>query len=210
MSLPVLTSVQAGLPGMPAMNLEQIYRRVWDSLAAAVREDDHPFKVMQAATIGLDGCPNVRTVLLRSVSEQENLLTFHTDLRSPKVAELSREPRVALVGVDTVRNLQVRVTGQTRIVRDGQARLDAWRTSPDHDLVVYRTHVAPGTPISQADNALDGTRDAPGPDQGLKHFCVVEVHPTSLDWLEHVTVDRQQRARFVRQDHIWLRSWIAP
>jgi pyridoxamine 5'-phosphate oxidase len=192
------------------MTLEEIYARMWDCLAAAVIEEKNPFKVMQAATIGLDGWPNVRTVLLRSVSEQENLLTFHTDLRSPKIAELSREPRVALVGVDPVHNVQIRISGETRIVRAGQARLDAWRSSPDHDLVVYRTHVPPGTPISHADGALDETQPVPDPDEGLKHFCVVEVRPARMDWLEHLTVDRQQRARFVRQGDIWLRNWIAP
>lgn len=103
------------------MTLEQIYARIWDGLAAALREEDLPFKVMQAATVGLDGFPNVRTVLLRGVSEQKNLLTFHTDLRSPKSAEPGREPRIALVGVDPVRSRQIRVFGRARIARDRQA-----------------------------------------------------------------------------------------
>lgn len=192
------------------MNLEQIYARMWDCLAAAAREDNLPFKVMQAATISLDGSPNVRTVLLRGVSEKENLLTFHTDLRSPKVAELSHEPRIALVGVDPVQNLQIRLFGKTRIVRDGQARLDAWRTSPDHDLIVYRTRLAPGTPISRAGDALDETHDPVRPDDGFNHFCVVEVRPTCLDWLDLSVADRPQRARFVLQGDRWIHSWIAP
>ena len=108
------------------MNLEQIYARVWDCLAAAVREDKWPFKVMQVATIGLDGSPDVRTVLLRGVSEPENLLTFHTDLRSPKIAELSRDPRIALVGVDTVQNLQI--PGRSR--RASTARCVADQSRP--------------------------------------------------------------------------------
>ena len=192
------------------MSLEHTYARMWDCLAAAACEENNPFKVMQAATIGLDGGPAVRTVLLRRVSERENLLAFHTDLRSPKIAELTRDPRIALVAVDPVRNLQVRVSGEARIVRTGQARLDAWRSSPDHDLVVYRTRLAPGTPMNDPEEALDETHPMPDPDEGLRHFCVVEVRPTSLDWLEHLTAERQQRASFVRDGDIWLRKWIAP
>jgi hypothetical protein len=192
------------------MNLEQIYARVWDCLAAAVREDKWPFKVMQVATIGLDGSPDVRTVLLRGVSEPENLLTFHTDLRSPKVAELSRDPRIALVGVDTVQNLQIRVFGESRVVRDGQARLDAWRTSPDHDLIVYRTKLAPGTPMSQAGDEFDEAPHDIDPAEGLQHFCVVEVRPARLDWLDLSNADRPQRARYVRRGDIWVHNWIAP
>ncbi|WP_069262068.1 pyridoxamine 5'-phosphate oxidase family protein [Paraburkholderia nodosa] len=191
------------------MNLEQIYNRIWDCLAAAVREDKHPFKVMQAATVSLDGAPNVRTVLLRSAIEPQNVLTFHTDLRSPKIAELRREPRIALVGVDPVHNLQVRVSGETRILCDGQARLDAWRSSPDHDLVVYRTRLPPGTPMIHADDALDETH-VPGPGEGLRHFGVVEVRPTRLDWLDLSAADLHRRALYVRRGDTWVDSWVAP
>lgn len=192
------------------MNLEQIYAHLWDCLAAAVCEEDLPFKVMQAATIGLDGSPSVRTVLLRGVSEQRNLLTFHTDLRSPKVAELSRDPRIALVGVDTVRNLQIRVSGETRIVRDEQRRLDAWQSSPDHELIAYRTRVAPGTPMADAGDALPEAEGVPGPDEGFKHFCVVEVHPTKLDWLDLSGAEGPRRACYRREGDAWAHSWIAP
>jgi pyridoxamine 5'-phosphate oxidase len=192
------------------MNLEQIHARMWDCLAAAAREENRPFKVMQAATIGLDGSPNVRTVLLRGVSQQDNLLTFHTDVRSPKVAELSCDPRIALVGVDPGRNLQIRVFGEARIVRDGQARLDAWRSSPDHDLIVYRTRFAPGTPLSHAGDAFGDTNRVFDAAEGLKHFCVVEVRPASLDWLDLSDADRPKRARYVRQGNLWIHGWIAP
>jgi pyridoxine/pyridoxamine 5'-phosphate oxidase len=191
------------------MNLEHIYARIWDCLAAAVREENLPFKVMQAATVGLDGSPNVRTVLLRGVNERENLLTFHTDLRSPKIAELSREPRIALVAVDSVRSQQIRVSGEARIVRDGQARLDAWNASADHDLIAYRTRLAPGTPMHHANDALDTAHGVPGPAEGLKHFCVVEVHPERLDWLD-LSAHRPLRACYVRQGDHWIHSWIAP
>jgi hypothetical protein len=192
------------------MRLKQMYVQMWDCLAAAAREEDVPFKVMQAATISLDGSPNVRTVLLRGVSEQENLLTFHTDLRSPKIAELSHDPRIALVGVDPVQNLQIRIFGETRIVRDGQARRDAWESSPDHDLIVYRTGLAPGTPITHRGDALDETRDLLDPAEGLKHFCVVEVRPARLDWLDLSVADRPQRALYVREGDHWTSNWIAP
>lgn len=192
------------------MDLEKIFGRIWNSLAAAAREENLPFKVMQAATIGLDGSPNVRTVLLRGASERENLLTFHTDLRSPKVAELSREPRIALVCVDADQGLQIRVSGEARIIRDEQARLGAWKASPDHDLTVYRTQIAPGTPTTHAADALGGSPSLLDPAEGFKHFCIVEVRPACIDWLDLSVEDRPQRARYVRQGDRWIPSWIAP
>ena len=48
------------------MSLTQMYVQMWDCLAAAAREEDVPFKVMQAATISLecrDGNGHSDTVL---------------------------------------------------------------------------------------------------------------------------------------------------
>jgi pyridoxamine 5'-phosphate oxidase len=192
------------------MKLEQIYLRIWDCLAAAARESKHAFNAMQASTIGLDGAPNVRTVALRRVSEPENLIGFHTDVRSPKVAELDREPRIALTGVDSDRKLQIRVYGEARIIRDEPARVDAWRASCDHGLIQYRTLLAPGTPITQPRDAFGERADVPGPDEGLAHFCVVEVHPASIDWLDLSEADDPKRARFIRNGDERTHRWIAP
>ncbi|WP_027801861.1 pyridoxamine 5'-phosphate oxidase family protein [Paraburkholderia dilworthii] len=192
------------------MKLGEIYLQIWGCLAAAASESDHAFNAMQASTIGLDGAPNVRTVALRRVSEPENLISFHTDLRSPKVAELDREPRIALAGVDSDRKLQIRVFGEARIIRDGPMRVDAWKASRDHDLVQYRTLLSPGTPIAQPRDAFGDKGDIPGPDEGLAHFCVVEVRAVGIDWLDLSEADNPKRARFIRSGNEWTRRWIAP
>lgn len=193
-----------------AMQLDQIYFHIWQCLAAAARADPQPFGALQAATVGLDDAPNVRTVALRRVSEPDNLIVFHTDRRSPKIAELSRVPRIALVGIDPDRSRQIRVTGQARIVRDGPALTDAWRASCDHDLIQYRTALAPGTPISEPRDAFGERGEVPGPDEGFRHFCIVEVHAASIDWLDLSAPDRPERARFVRNGDAWTGSWVAP
>jgi len=192
------------------MTLDQIYIHIWHCLDAAARDSDDAFNAMQASTIGLDGAPNVRTVALRRVSEPESLIVFHTDLRSPKVAELEREPRIALVGVDSDRQRQIRVFGDARIVRDGPARLDAWNSSADHDLIQYRTLRAPGTSIGQPRDVFGEHGDVPGPDEGFAHFCVVEVRAARIDWLDLTEAENPRRARFVRDGEGWVRSWVAP
>lgn len=192
------------------MKLQQIYSQIWTCLAAATREGDQPFKAMQVATISLNGAPTLRTVLLRRVSEPDNLIVFHTDTRSPKIAELSRDPRIALVGVDPDRKLQIRMSGEARILRDGLVRDHAWNASADRGLIVYRTLFAPGAPIGLPGDAFDGKREAPGPDEGLTHFCVVEVRLISIDWLDQSSAERPERARFVRDGGTWTPCWIAP
>lgn len=194
------------------MTLEQIYARIWDCLSRAAADAPRQppsFKSMQAATVGLDGSPSVRTVLLRGVSEQEGLITFHTDRRSPKFAELARVPRIALVGVDATHNLQIRVTGTATFVLDDAARRFAWKTSPDHSLSIYRTTLAPGTPIDHPDDAF-GAAHGLYEAEGFANFCIVEVCLDSLEWLKHSANERHERARYVRTGAGWGRGWIAP
>lgn len=195
--------------GVSAVSLDTILTQIWTYLHAAMLDDAAPFKTIQVATIGLDGCPNVRTVLLRYASERDNVIRFHTDMRSPKIAELTRQSHIALVGVAPQLKLQLRVFGEARILREGQTRVDAWNSSPDRSLIAYRTSVSPGVPIATPKDAFGGAH-ARGADEGLAHFCVVEVRPHHFDWLDESAADRPLRARFTRHDSTWESTWIAP
>lgn len=192
------------------MQVDQIHTRIWDSLAAAAGDESHPFALMQAATVGLDGTPNVRTVALRSVSKPGKLIAFHTDLRSPKLAELGSDPRIALLALDRNAKLQLRTFGTARILRDGPHRAEAWNSSSDRDLILYRTSVSPGTTINHPIDAFNGMRNVPGPEHGFANFCVVLVDVTGMDWLDLSAADCPVRARFARNEDVWTGSWIAP
>ena len=55
-----------------------------------------------AASLGLDGAPKVRTVVIRSLDETNGLIRFNTDLRSRKAAEIDADSRVTLLGYDNL------------------------------------------------------------------------------------------------------------
>lgn len=76
---------------------------------------------MTLATIGLDGYPSSRTVLLSAFDGQR--LHFHTDIRSRKAAELAAVPRasVTIHWPDAAR--QLTVTGDVAPVTDQEARI---------------------------------------------------------------------------------------
>ncbi len=76
---------------------------------------------MVLSTIGLDGYPSARTVLLSAFDGQR--LHFHTDTRSRKAAELAAVPRASmtLVWPETARQLVV--TGDVAAVTDREARI---------------------------------------------------------------------------------------
>lgn len=192
------------------MKLAYVYAAVWEDLVSGVASGRVPFKIMQAATIGLDDAPAVRSIVLRRVSEADNVIAFHTDVRSPKIAELESDRRIALVGVDSDRNVQIRIRGEARIVRELEARRVAWESSPAQSLIVYQTSLPPGTPLDRPAAALAQKLDVLQPSDGFENFCVVEVRPSMIDWLDLSTADAPKRARFVRVLDGWEGCWVAP
>jgi pyridoxine/pyridoxamine 5'-phosphate oxidase len=77
--------------------LEGTLASAWALLARAAADPRHPCRVVQLATVGLDGAPRLRSVILRGIEPAMRVLRLHTDRRSAKAAEIAVEPRVALL-----------------------------------------------------------------------------------------------------------------
>jgi pyridoxamine 5'-phosphate oxidase len=98
--------------------------RAWVDEAAAARLPEP--NAMTLATVGADGAPSARVVLLRGIDEG---LVFYTNYTSRKGAELAADPRAAIVlhWVELAR--QVRVAGTC--ARVDAAQSDAyWASRP--------------------------------------------------------------------------------
>lgn len=89
-----------------------------DAVAAGIAEPN----AMVLATVGADGSPSARTVLLKGYDERG--LRFFTNLGSAKAADLGHDPRVAVVFPWHPVSRQVRVTGAA--VRLDRAEVDAY------------------------------------------------------------------------------------
>ncbi|MCY1299129.1 Pyridoxine/pyridoxamine 5'-phosphate oxidase [compost metagenome] len=185
--------------------LDLLYRHAWDCLCVEVDQGPNPFRLMQAATLGLDSFPKVRTVVLRKADRESGTLCFHTDLRSDKFAELQRDPRISMVGMDSIRNVQIRIEGDARLITTGQDRDAAWQASRMHSRRLYQGRIPPGTPLESPSQAYAEM----APDQGFEHFCLVVVSIHRLEWLD-VSTETHQRALFQRTGPIWQSLWVAP
>lgn len=185
--------------------LADIFRDVWSALVKGTEPGRAPFKVMQLATTNLDGSPDMRAIVVRRVDEARNTVVFHTDARSPKIAEIANESRVALAGVDAERNVQIRIYGEASIHRDEATRRELWDASRRDSLNVYRVRLAPGTPINDPADAHSINAG-----DGFEHFCVLEIRAGVIDWLDLSAAGGHERARFVRVEDEWRGRWISP
>ena len=99
---------------MPADPLDQF--RKW--LAQALQAELHQHNAMTLATVGSQGRPSARMVLLNEVNEQG--FVFYTSYESQKGQELAQNPQAALLFGWSLLYRQVRIEGQVSQLADAQ------------------------------------------------------------------------------------------
>lgn len=184
----------------------------WTLLARGVVDRHSVFHTPTVATLGLDGRPRARTVVLRACDRKAWRLRFHTDTRSPKAAEVAAAPGVALHVYDPVLRRQVRLEGEARLLTDGPTVDRAWAFSRAASRVCYRQLPAPGVPLDEASDLAFAPGDADGapPVAGREHFAVVEIDVGLVDHL-HLHHAGHRRAVWRRDaDGTVSGGWVAP
>lgn len=181
-----------------ARDLSELHAQVWTRLARGVHDRHAPARHPTLATIGTDGMPQARTVVLRATDRSAATLDLHTDLHSAKVAELRANPRASLHVWNPSPHLQVRIEAEVAILT-GAAVADIWERVPEPSRMAYGSLPAPGQPIA---DALDYDKS---PDQAA--FAVLRLSVQAIDAV-HLGHDHR-RARFNRADG-WTGRWLAP
>lgn len=172
--------------------------QVWTRLVRGVHDRHAPARHPTLATIGPDGRPQARTVVLRAADRASACLDVHTDIHSAKVSELRTDPRAMLHVWDPGPHLQIRIEAEVAIL-SGAEVADTWDRVPEPSRLAYGSTPAPGTPI---EDALGYEKS---PERAA--FAVLRLSVQAIDAL-HLGADHR-RARFDRGDD-WAGQWLAP
>jgi pyridoxamine 5'-phosphate oxidase len=118
--------------------------RLWQAwFDEAVKSEPRDPNAMSLATVGPDGMPDVRTVLLKGIDERG--FVFYTNTESQKGCELAANPKAGLLFYWKSLNRQVRVRGPVERVtvqeadayfatRPRQAQIGAWASQQSRIL----------------------------------------------------------------------------
>ena len=161
---------------------------VFFRLSEGVASNKHDYHLMTVASCA-DGVPHLRMVVLRSAERQGMRLSFHTDLRSPKVAQLRANAQVECHFYDRASKQQIRAAGRAELhVKDALAAARWGRTSPSARRC-YLSDLPPGDWLEEgASNMPQAWKVAPPSaeesEAGYVNFCVVEIHVQGIDLLE--------------------------
>ena len=187
-----------------------LYDIAWVMLKTATVERRKPCHLANVATIGLDGRPKVRTVVLRDANIADHTIRFHTDARSQKVGELAINANVEAHFYDQPANIQIRVSGVAKVhSTDHPLAKKAWGVAQPMSKVCYRLDAGPGSTLESGDayGYLAYEKDAADPAE--QQFRTVTI---KVDRLEVVVlkVDANRRAVFEIKDGKVDGRWVVP
>lgn len=196
-------------------SLEAIEREAFALLSRGANDRRSACHTTVFVTSGLDGCPAARTVVLRGFAPEPPMISFHTDIRSGKIAELAENDRAAAVFYDPDGKVQIRASGACSIHHKDPVAQSVWdrlgvsarRTylgAPPGDLSDQPTS---GLPEFLETNAASLEQS----ERGFEHFAILRLHVRALEWL-YLCARGHRRARFSWAKNGGKRTatWLVP
>jgi pyridoxamine 5'-phosphate oxidase len=170
-------------------------------------------EAMSLATVGADGAPDARMVLLKGHGPDG--FRFFTNFESAKGAQIAADPRAALVIYWREQDRQVRVRGQLEqlpatesdayfATRLRESRLGAWaspqsRALPDRNTLEASLH--------EAEVRWEGEEDIPRPD----HWGGFLLRPATIEFWQGQRARLHDRFRYACEPGgMWRIERLAP
>jgi len=187
-----------------ADDLDEVLAEAFRLFSRGVADRRSAFRTPTIATVGPDGAPRIRTMVLRRFEPAARRLTLHTDQRAAKLSEIDHQPRVAVHVYDARAAVQVRLSARVLVhVADHLAR-EAWEAGAPSSHTCYAVNPAPGTVVAAPPPAATD-RDA-----GFVNFAVLAMTFDTLEWLWLYHAGHR-RARFDwADDGSYSAAWLVP
>ena len=165
-------------------DLGEIQNKYWSMLEDAVTNRSSPFRIpvfMCSNNDEIDG----RIVVLRKSDRENNLLQFHTDLRSPKVDILKNNNKASLLFYDKEEKIQLRIKVECEINNQNSVTEASWKKTQHISRRCYLTDSPPGTisenPTSGMISKLeDFDYTMEQSEDGYKNFTVIKCKIKSI------------------------------
>ena len=187
----------------------EIKKKIWSMLDDAVTNRSSQFRI-PTFICGHNNDIDGRIVVLRKSDQQNNLVQFHSDIRSDKIELLKNNPNAALLFYDKDEKIQVRLKVNCTINHKNDITKSSWGKTQHISRKCYLVDNGPGTesevPTSGLKPELDNfdyTKEQS--EQGYKNFTVIQCKIKSIEWL-YLAAKGHRRARFevANNKEYWL------
>jgi pyridoxamine 5'-phosphate oxidase len=195
-------------------DLDAIRADIWARWERGAADRRSPFHTPVVASFSAESFPEQRVMVLRKADRVEEILRFHTDVRSAKVGQLRQSSQVSVIGYDPQAKVQIRASGIADIAHQGPIADAAWAATSISGRRCYLADPAPGSvskaPTSGLPSAFESTMPTTAESEaGRANFAVLIVTVNRLEWL-YLAANGHRRAAFTRDDDTWRGTWLVP
>ena len=192
-------------------DFKEIKKKIWSMLDDAVTNRSSQFRI-PTFICGDQSDFDGRIVVLRKSDQLNNLVQFHSDIRSDKILKLKNNKSASLLFYDKEEKIQVRLKVDCTINHDNEITKESWSKTGHISRKCYLVDNGPGTesptPTSGLKPELDNFEfTMEQSEEGYKNFTVIQCKIKSIEWL-YLAAKGHRRARFELDNN--KEYWLVP
>ena len=192
-------------------DFKEIKKKIWSMLDDAVANRSSQFRIpvfICGDQKDFDG----RIVVLRKSDQSNNLVQFHSDIRSDKIPKLKNNKNASMLFYDKEEKIQVRLKVECTINHSNEITKESWKKTGHISRKCYLVDNGPGTespaPTSGLKPELDNFEfTMEQSEEGYKNFTVIQCKIKSIEWL-YLAAKGHRRARFNLENN--KGNWLIP
>ena len=192
-------------------DFKEIKKKIWLMLNDAVTNRSSPFRI----PVFVCGCQDDfdgRIIVLRKFDQSNNILQYHTDIRSEKIKILKNNKNASMIFYDKEEKIQVRIKVECTINNNNEITKDSWSKTGHMSRKCYLVDNGPGAksdiPTSGLNPKLDNFKFImEQSEKGYKNFAVIQCKVITIEWL-YLAAKGHRRARFDLETN--KDTWLIP
>ena len=192
-------------------DLSEIKNKIWLMLDDSITNRASPFRI-PVFICGNQNDFDGRIVVLRKSVQSNNLVQYHSDIRSDKIDKLKKNKNTSMLFYDKEEKIQVRLKVECTVNHYNEITKESWSKTQHISRKCYLVDNGPGTesktPTSGLKTELDNFEfTMEQSEEGYKNFTVIQCKIKSMEWL-YLAAKGHRRARFDLKNN--KEHWLVP
>ena len=193
-------------------DFSEIEKKIWNLLTEAVKDRSSEFRT-PVFICGNDKDLDGRVVVLRKADQKNNFVQFHSDIRSPKIKKIKKNPNCSILFYGKKEKIQLRLKTECEINFNNQITKESWKKTGHVSRKCYLVTNEPGAVSEKPTSGLNGKFDnfdftKEESEEGYKNFSVIRCKIKSIEWL-YLTAKGHRRA-LINFEGSKKFTWLVP
>ena len=192
-------------------DLSEIKKKIWLMLDNAIKDRGSPFRI-PVFICGNQNDFDGRIVVLRKSDQSNNLVQYHSDIRSNKISKLKDNKNASMLFYDKEEKIQVRLKVECTINHANDITKESWLKTGHISRKCYLVNDGPGTESETPTSGLKPELDnfeftMEQSEAGYKNFTVIQCKIQNMEWL-YLAAKGHRRAKFDLKNN--KEQWLVP